>query len=92
MVTDCARRDGSVSLDGKFGLDGYLGSVRQVVLDELEAIVPKDHSQSGNLYSLMLDYPLRGGKSLRPALAIASCRAPGTEAPRTGPRGVRRCQ
>ena len=64
-------------MDAVTSLDRYLGSVREVVLDELESIIPRDHSRSGNLYSLMLDYPLRGGKSLRPALAIASCRVLG---------------
>ena len=38
-------------------------------------MLPKDGRHSAGLYGLMLDYPLRHGKMLRPALAIAACRA-----------------
>ena len=47
------------------------------MLDEIRAILPADGRNTGGLYSLMLDYPLRDGKALRPALAIAVCRAGG---------------
>jgi geranylgeranyl diphosphate synthase, type II len=56
-------------------LHAYLGAVRQLVLDEIRALVPRRRSPA--LYDLMLDYPLRDGKALRPALAIATCRALG---------------
>jgi len=56
-------------------LSAYLGFCHEVVLEEIEGIVPPDHARSGGLYRLMLDYPLRGGKALRPALCIATCRA-----------------
>jgi geranylgeranyl diphosphate synthase, type II len=46
-----------------------------MVLDEIRAILPRDGRNTGGLYRLMLDYPLRYGKALRPALAIAVCRA-----------------
>jgi len=39
--------------------------------------VPSDRRDTGGLYRLMLDYPLRHGKSVRPALCIAVCRATG---------------
>lgn len=58
-------------------LSDYLDYSRQLVLDEIRAIVPKDRRDTGGLYQLMLDYPLRHGKSLRPALSIAICRATG---------------
>jgi geranylgeranyl diphosphate synthase type II len=58
-------------------LSDYLDYSRQLVLDEIHAIVPRDRRDTGGLYQLMLDYPLRYGKSLRPALSIAVCRATG---------------
>jgi geranylgeranyl diphosphate synthase type II len=58
-------------------LSDYLNYSRQLVLDEIRAIVPRDRRDTGGLYHLMLDYPLRHGKSLRPALSIAVCRAIG---------------
>jgi geranylgeranyl diphosphate synthase type II len=45
------------------------------VLDEIYRILPRDARHTAGLYELMIDYPLRHGKMLRPALAIASCRA-----------------
>lgn len=39
--------------------------------------MPGDRRHTAGLYELMLDYPLRYGKMLRPALAIAACRALG---------------
>jgi geranylgeranyl diphosphate synthase, type II len=58
-------------------LSDYLDYCRQLVLDEIRIIVPSDRRDTGGLYQLMLDYPLRYGKSLRPALCIAVCRATG---------------
>jgi geranylgeranyl diphosphate synthase type II len=58
-------------------LSDYLDYCRQLVLDEIRVIVPSDRRDTGGLYKLMLDYPLRYGKSLRPALCIAVCRASG---------------
>ena len=40
-------------------------------------MLPSDSSRTGGLYKLMLNYPLRYGKALRPALSIAVCRARG---------------
>ncbi len=58
-------------------LPRYLDECRQLVVDEIRGLVPEDGPHSGGLYSLMLDYPLREGKALRPALCIATCRALG---------------
>lgn len=58
-------------------LSEYLDYSRRLVLDEIRAIVPSDRRDTGGLYDLMLEYPLRAGKSLRPALSIAICRAAG---------------
>lgn len=47
------------------------------MIAELQRIVPPDNERTGGLYALMMDYPLRQAKALRPALAIATCRALG---------------
>jgi geranylgeranyl diphosphate synthase type II len=57
-------------------LTSYLQECRELVLQEIAQIIPAArHGQ--RLYELMRDYPLRGGKALRPALCIATCRALG---------------
>jgi geranylgeranyl diphosphate synthase, type II len=58
-------------------LERYLLECRSLALDEIRDFIPKDRPHSGLLYDLMLDYPLREAKGLRPALAIATCRALG---------------
>lgn len=58
-------------------LPAYLADARARTLDELRRIVPADTARTGGLYALMLDYPMREAKGLRPALAIATCRALG---------------
>lgn len=58
-------------------LTGYLDDSRALVLDEIRRLVPHDGPLTGGLYGLMLDYPLRAAKGLRPALCMASCRALG---------------
>lgn len=55
----------------------YLREIRELTLEEIRRMVPADSPRTGGLYELMLDYPLRGGKGLRPAIAIATCRALG---------------
>jgi geranylgeranyl diphosphate synthase type II len=58
-------------------LTAYLDQCRNWVRDELKTMLPSDSSRTGGLYKLMLNYPLRYGKALRPALSIAVCRARG---------------
>jgi geranylgeranyl diphosphate synthase type II len=53
---------------------GYLEDCRARVLEEIRRVVPASARHGGLLYELMLDYPLRHGKALRPALCIAACR------------------
>ena len=60
-----------------FNLDDYLAECRQLTLREIQDILPKDERYRRILYDLMLDYPLRNAKALRPALCIATCRALG---------------
>ena len=64
-------------MSGMGVLADYLDYSRRLVLEEIRAIVPVDRRDTGGLYRLMLDYPLRHGKSMRPALSIAMCRAKG---------------
>lgn len=59
------------------GLTEYLRSSRALVLDEIRRIVPEGSPHGRILYDLMLEYPLRAAKALRPAIAIATCRALG---------------
>lgn len=56
---------------------GYMNSCRSLVQEELARMVPSDRSVGPILYDLMLEYPLREAKALRPAVAIAVCRALG---------------
>jgi geranylgeranyl diphosphate synthase type II len=58
-------------------LDAYLAECRQLTLGEIKAIIPSERRYQSVLYELMLEYPLRAAKALRPALCIATCRALG---------------
>jgi geranylgeranyl diphosphate synthase, type II len=58
-------------------LAAYMGECRELVLDEIRDLLPPDGAHTGGLYELMFDYPLRGGKALRPAVCVATCRALG---------------
>lgn len=55
----------------------YLAEARRLAIGEIQRLVPQDHECSAVLYDLMLDYPLRDAKGLRPALCIATSRALG---------------
>ena len=57
-------------------LEDYLSEVKGLILEEIQAMVPNNR-YGPILYELMLRYPLRAAKGLRPALAIAACRALG---------------
>ncbi|NUZ05912.1 polyprenyl synthetase family protein [Piscinibacter koreensis] len=58
-------------------LQDYLSSCREMIAAEIRRVIPRDDRHTGGLYRLMLDYPLRPGKALRPALCLAVCRALG---------------
>ncbi len=55
-------------------VEAYLADSRDLVLDEMRRIVPADSRWTGGLYGLVMDYPLRGAKALRPSLCIATAR------------------
>ncbi len=69
MLTQPARRAVDVA--------AYLGECRRLAIDEIRRFVPAGDPCSPVLYDLMLDYPLRDAKGLRPALCIATSRALG---------------
>lgn len=58
-------------------LGDYLHACKKLVDEEIRQIVPTDNKHTGGLYKIALEYPLREGKALRPALAIAMCRSVG---------------
>ena len=58
-------------------LTAYLDDCRALTTEEIRRIIPREPRYQTILYDLMLDYPLREGKALRPALCIATCRALG---------------
>src|SRR5512143_1787595 len=58
-------------------IDAYLADCRHLALQEIQEIIPRDGRCRSVLYDLVLDYPLRAAKALRPALCIATCRALG---------------
>ncbi len=54
-----------------------MGECRALTLEEIRSHVAARHGPTHSLYDLMLDYPLREAKALRPSLCIATCRALG---------------
>jgi len=63
--------------EARDALGDYLRDCRDLVLAELERFMPADSRYRPILYDLMLDYPLRDAKALRPALCIATARSLG---------------
>ena len=59
--------------DGLNPLDDYLALCKEACDGEINRLYGPDERASNGLYDLILDYPLRGGKALRPALSIATC-------------------
>ena len=54
-------------------LEDYLAQCKQACDGEINRLYSPEDRRAGGLYDLILDYPLRGGKALRPALSIATC-------------------
>src|ERR1700758_2968830 len=54
-------------------LDDYLVLCKEACDGEIDRLYGPGERGSNGLYDLILDYPLRGGKALRPALSIATC-------------------
>jgi geranylgeranyl diphosphate synthase type II len=58
-------------------LETYMADCRRLVTEEICRLFDRRHEHRDVLYRLILDYPLREGKALRPTLALAMCRALG---------------
>jgi geranylgeranyl diphosphate synthase type II len=54
-------------------LDDYLGACQEICTAEIGRLYSPDGPESGTLFELILDYPNRGGKAVRPTLSIATC-------------------
>lgn len=54
-------------------LEQYLAHCKEICDGEIDRLYGSGRQESGSLHELILDYPLRGGKALRPALSIAIC-------------------
>lgn len=54
-------------------LEDYLALCKEACDGEIERLYGPGERGSNGLHDLILDYPLRGGKALRPALSIATC-------------------
>ena len=54
-------------------LDDYLALCKEACDGEIDRLYGPGERGSNGLYDLILEYPLRGGKALRPALSIAIC-------------------
>lgn len=54
-------------------LDAYLATCQQACTAEIGRLFGPDTATDSGLTELILDYPLRGGKGLRPALCVATC-------------------
>jgi geranylgeranyl diphosphate synthase, type II len=54
-------------------LDDYLAACQKACEAETQRLFSPDDRKTSCLFDLILDYPLRGGKALRPTLSIATC-------------------
>jgi geranylgeranyl diphosphate synthase type II len=54
-------------------LEDYLALCKEFCDGEINRLYSAGERGGTGLYELILDYPLRGGKALRPALSIATC-------------------
>ena len=57
--------------------EAYLGECKARILEEIRRIVREGTAGDERAYRVLLDYPLRRAKGLRPALCVAVCRALG---------------
>jgi geranylgeranyl diphosphate synthase type II len=65
--------DGNASSTALSSLEDYLALCKDACDGEIKRLYGPGEETSNSLYDLILDYPLRGGKALRPALSIATC-------------------
>lgn len=72
-ITPTRHSEGLPALAASQILDEYLAECKDVCDTEIERLYGPGDRGSSSLYELILDYPLRGGKALRPTLSIATC-------------------
>jgi geranylgeranyl diphosphate synthase type II len=65
--------DGFTATTASDSLEDYLAACKNACDREINRLYAPGERGSSSLYELILDYPLRGGKALRPALSIATC-------------------
>jgi geranylgeranyl diphosphate synthase type II len=58
-------------------IEAYLQQCRELTLEAIRRYLPLDTRNTAGLYELMLEYPLRPAKALRPALCLSTCLALG---------------
>jgi len=66
-------REVSFAAPAPGALEDYLAECKGVCDGEVDRLFAAGQRGSNTLYELILDYPRRGGKALRPALSIATC-------------------
>ncbi|MGH4009211.1 MAG: polyprenyl synthetase family protein [Pseudonocardiaceae bacterium] len=54
-------------------IDNYLTACQEACAAEIRRLFAPEEDTPGVLFELILDYPLRGGKALRPTLSVAMC-------------------
>lgn len=73
-----AEPEGALRRDAVDGIiDGYCTACKRTVLAEIRHILHSHRWNHGELDELVLDYPMRPAKGLRPALCIATARSLG---------------
>ncbi|MGV9798296.1 polyprenyl synthetase family protein [Mycobacterium sp. NPDC003449] len=70
LLSPSSRPDDAATPDT---LQDYLAACKRACDGELERLYATGRRGTNGLYDLILDYPLRGGKALRPTLSIAIC-------------------
>jgi geranylgeranyl diphosphate synthase, type II len=65
--------DGASAVSAPNVLEDYLAECKEACDGEIDRLFAPGRHDASRLYELILDYPRRGGKALRPALSIATC-------------------
>jgi geranylgeranyl diphosphate synthase, type II len=65
--------DGASAVSAPNVLEDYLAECKEACDGEIDRLFAPGRYDASRLYELILDYPRRGGKALRPALSIATC-------------------
>jgi geranylgeranyl diphosphate synthase, type II len=65
--------DGATAVSAPNVLEDYLAECKGACDGEIDRLFAPGQRGATRLYELILDYPRRGGKALRPALSIATC-------------------